>query len=146
LNSGVSKGVPKIADLTSLSDVHIQERTAASQRKGYLRSPVLMGLQEPLQRKIGHHVAVVTENGFVLVQEILNVFQPPCRVQKGRFIAKGDGDTPPLPIRKFLRVTLRTVMGVHDEAIHADVQEVIHGVSDDRASLDLEKWLRDTLC
>jgi hypothetical protein len=37
-------------------------------------------------------------------------------------------------------------MGIHDEAIHADVQEVIHGVSDDRASPDLEKWLWDALC
>src|SRR4030042_5024862 len=42
LNSRVSQGVPqdvpKIADLTSLIDVHIQKRAAASQCKRYLRS------------------------------------------------------------------------------------------------------------
>jgi hypothetical protein len=38
------------------------------------------------------------------------------------------------------------VMGIHDEAIHTDVQEVIHGVSNDWTSPDLEKWLRDAFC
>ena len=71
-----------------LIDVHIQKRAAASQGKGYLRSLLLMGLQEPLQGKIGHHIAVVAEDGLVLVQEIFNVFQSACRVQKDWFMAK----------------------------------------------------------
>jgi len=80
LNSWVSQGVPEIADLTALIDVYIQKRAPASQGKGYLRSLLLMGFQKLLQGKIGHHIAIVAEDGFVIVQEIFNVFESTRRV------------------------------------------------------------------
>ena len=83
LNSRVSQGVPKIADLTSLIDVHIEKRAAASQGKGYLRSLLLMDLQEPLQGKIGHHIAVVAEDGLVLDPGDLQCFSVPLPCPEG---------------------------------------------------------------
>ena len=37
------------------------------------------------------------------------------------------------------------MMGVHDEAIHADLQEMIHRVGDDGTSSDLQERLRTSL-
>jgi hypothetical protein len=141
LNARISQGVPKIADFTSLIDVYVQKRPAASKGKRHLRPHLLMGFQEPLQRKVGHHVSVVAEDGLVLVQEIFNVFQSPRRVQKDRFMAKGNGYTPPLPVGKFFQVSSRAVVGIHDEAIYADAMEMIHCVSDDGTSSDLKERL-----
>ncbi len=87
--------VPKITNLASLIDVHIEKRAVASQGKSDLWVLLLMGLQKPLQRQIGHHIAVVAEDGLVLVQEIFNVFQSPRCVQKDWFMAKGNRKTTP---------------------------------------------------
>jgi hypothetical protein len=118
---------------------------AASQGKRYLRPFLLMDLQEPLQGKIGHHIPVVAEDGLVLVQEIFNIFQSPCCVQKDWFMAKDEGHTAPSPVRKFFRVDFRQMMGVHDETIHAIVQEMIHCIGDDGTSSDLQERLRTSL-
>jgi hypothetical protein len=37
------------------------------------------------------------------------------------------------------------MMGVDDEAIHADCQEMIHYIGDDRTSSDLQKGLRKSV-
>jgi hypothetical protein len=145
LNSRVSQGVPKIANLTSLIDVYIQKRPLGSQGKSYLWSLLLMDFQEPLQGKIGYHIAIVAEDGLVLVQEIFNVFQSSCRVQKDGFMAKEYGPTAPSPVRKFFRVDFRAMMGVHDEAIHADFQKMIHCVGDDGTFSDLQERLGTSL-
>jgi hypothetical protein len=60
-----------------------------------------MDLQKPLQREIGKHIPVVTEDGLIFLNEILNVFQSACCVKKDRFMAKKDGYASPLPSRKF---------------------------------------------
>jgi hypothetical protein len=133
--------MPKIADLTGLINVYIQKRAVASQGKRYLRSFLLMDLQELLQGKIGHHITVVAENGLIVVQEIFNVFQSACRVQKNGFMAKEYGYIAPSPVRKFFRVDLRAMMSVHDEAIHSDFQEMIHRVGDDGTSSHLQERL-----
>ena len=133
--------MPKITDLTGLIDVYIQKRAAASQGKRYLRSLLLMDLQKLLQGKIGHHITVVTEDGLILIQEIFNVFQSACRVQKNWFMAKEYGHTAPSPVRKFFRVDLRAMMSVHDEAIHSDFQEMIHRIGDDGTSSDFQERL-----
>jgi hypothetical protein len=104
-----------------------------------------MGLQERQQGKISDDVAVVTKDGLVFIQEILNVLQSPRRIQKYWFMAKGDGYTSPSPVRKFLRINFRAMMRVYDEAIHADFQEMIHNVSDDRTPSDLKERLRKSL-
>jgi hypothetical protein len=145
LNSRVSQGVPKIADFTPLADAYIQKRAAAAESKGHLRSHFLMGFTEPLQGKIGHHVPVVAEDGLVLFQEIFNVFQPSRRVQKDGFMAKGDGYAPPFPVWKSFRINFRAVMGIHDETIHAGVTEMIHCVSNDGTSSNLQERLRTPL-
>ena len=145
LNARISQGVPEITDFTALIDVYVQKRAAASKGQRHLRPHFLMGFQEPLQGKVGHHVPVIAEDGLVLIQEIFNVFQSPCRVQKDGFMAKGDGHAPPLPVWKFFRINLRTVVRIHDETIHADATEMIHCVSDDRTSSDLQERLRTPL-
>jgi hypothetical protein len=101
-----------------------------------------MGLQKPLERQIGYDIAVVAEDGLIFVQKIFNIFQPSCRVQKDRLIAKGDGNSSPLSVRKFLQVDFRTMMGVDDKAIHADGQEMIHPIGDDGSPSELQKRLR----
>ena len=74
----VAQGMAKIADLIHFINVHIEKRATASQGESSFRSLLIMDLQKLLQREIGHHITVVTEDGFVFVEKILNVFQPPC--------------------------------------------------------------------
>ncbi len=74
VSQGVPQDIPKITDLTSLIDVHIQKWAVASQGERDLWSLLLMDLQKLLQGKIGHHITVVAEDGFVLTQKIFNVF------------------------------------------------------------------------
>jgi hypothetical protein len=94
-------------------------------------------LQKPLQGKISYHIAVVAEDGLVPVKEILNIFQPTCRVEKNWFMTKDNGHTAPLPFRKLFQEGSRQMMGVYNETIHADFQEMIHGISNDGAASDL---------
>jgi len=101
-----------------------------------------MSLQEPLHGKIRHYIAVVAEDGLVRVQEIFDVFQSSRCVQKYRFVAKDNRYAAPSTVRKLFRIDFMAMMGVHDEAIHADFQEMIHRVGDEGASPDLQKWLR----
>ena len=58
---------------------------------------------------------------------------------------KSNGHTPPLPVGKFFRIDLRAVMGVHDDALHAGVQEMIHRVGDDGTPPHLQERLRTPL-
>ncbi len=146
MNSRVPQGVPKIADLTVRVDIDVEQRTAASEDKGCLRSFLLMGLQKFAQGEVREHVPIVAEDGFVFIQKILNIFQPARRVQKHRFMAEGDGYAPPAPIRKFFRVDVRAVMGIHDKAIHANPQEMIHHVGDDGTPSDLQERLGTSIC
>jgi hypothetical protein len=81
-----------------------------------------MGLQKPMQGKISHHIPIVAEDSLVLAQEIFNVFQSACCVQKDWFMAKDDRHTVPMPIRKFFRVDFRTMMSIDDKSVHADFQ------------------------
>ena len=37
------------------------------------------------------------------------------------------------------------MVGIHDEAIYADIQEMVHGVGDDGAASDLQEGLRASL-
>jgi hypothetical protein len=60
-------------------------------------------------------------------------------------MAKEYGHTAPSPVRKFFRVDFRAMMGVHDEAIHADFQEMIHRVGDDGTFSDLQERLGTSL-
>jgi len=60
-------------------------------------------------------------------------------------MAKGNGYAPPLPLRKLLQVDSWQMMGVHDEAIHADFQEMIHRVGNDGTSSNLQQWLGTSL-
>ncbi len=145
LNFGVSQGVPQdvpeITDFTGLIEGDVKKGTSASQGKRHLRSLLFMSLQESLQREVRHDIAVMAEDGLVLVEEILNIFQSARRVQKGWFVAKNNGDTAPSPLRKFLRIKFRGMMRVHDEAIHADGQEMIHHIGDDGLSSDVQEGL-----
>jgi hypothetical protein len=145
LNSRVPQGVPKIADLAALINADVKKRTAASQDKGRLRSFLLMGLQESTQGEVRDHIPVVAEDGFVSVQEVLNIFESACRVQQHGFMTEEDGYVPPAPIRKFFRVGFRTVMGIHDETIDANAQEMIHHAGDDGTSSDLQQRLGASL-
>ena len=60
-------------------------------------------------------------------------------------MTKEDGYTAPPPVRKFFGVDFRAMMYVHDEAIHADAQEMIHRVGDDGTSSDLQERLGTSL-
>src|SRR4030042_706681 len=60
-------------------------------------------------------------------------------------MAKSNGHTAPSRFGKFFRKHLREMMRIYDEAIHADFQEMIHHVSGNRPSSDLQKRLRKSL-
>jgi hypothetical protein len=105
-----------------------------------------VGLQKPPQGKIGDDIAIVAEDGLVLIQEIFDVFQSPSSVQKDWLMAKSNGDTAPSPVREFLRIDFRPVMCVNDESINSDFQEMIHYVGDDGTSSDLQERLWKLIC
>jgi len=56
------------------------------------------------------------------------------------------GNPAPSSVRKFLQVDFRTVMGIDDEAIHANFQEVIHRKRDNGTSFDLQERLGTSFC
>ena len=64
----------KVTDRACLIQIYIEKGAAASQNKRYLRSFLLMGFQKPMQWKIGDYITVIADNGFVLVQKVLDIF------------------------------------------------------------------------
>jgi hypothetical protein len=138
--------VSKIADLIVRVDIDVEQRTAASQDQGRFRSFLLVGLQKSAHRKVREHVPIVAEDGFVFFQKVLDVLESSSCVQKNRFMAEKDGGAPPAPIRKFLCVDVRAVMGIYDKAIHANLQEMVHREGNDGSSSDLQERLGASLC
>ena len=57
-----------------------------------------MGLQEPPEGKIGEDVAVVDEERFVFIEQVLDVLEPPRGVEEDGFMAKEDRPSPPAPL------------------------------------------------
>jgi hypothetical protein len=142
---GAPQNAPEITDLTGLIEVDVEKGPAASQGKGDLWVFLLMGLQKPLEGQIGHDIAVIAEDSPILVQKVFNIFESSRRVQKDRLIAKGDRNSSPLSVRKFLQVDFRAMMGVDDKAIYAHGQEMIHRIGDHGSSSELQKRLRQLI-
>jgi hypothetical protein len=105
-----------------------------------------VGIYELPQREVGHHIPIITEDGFIAVQEVFNVLQPACCVQQDWFMAKGYGYPPPSSFGKLFQIDFRQIMGVYDEAIHADAQEMVHRIGDDGTPSNLKEWLRALFC
>ena len=56
--------------------------------------------------EIGEDIPVITQDGFVLVQEIFDILQSSSRFQKHGLAAKGNRNPAPLPFRKFSGIDL----------------------------------------
>jgi hypothetical protein len=98
-----------------------------------------MGFKECLQREVGHHIPVVTEDGLIVEKKVLDILQPSTRVEEDRFVTENNGGSTPAVDREFFREAFRIVMGVYDEAVDADAQEVVHRVSDQGAAFHLQE-------
>ncbi len=101
-----------------------------------------MGFKKSPQGKIGHDIPIIPEDGLIFFKQIFDILQSSCGVQKDWLMAKKDGHAAPLPFKKPLQVDLGRVMGIHDEAVHPDFEEMVHPIGDDRTSSDLQERLR----
>jgi hypothetical protein len=137
--------MPEITDLAIFIDIHIEKGTIGSQDERYLGA-FLFGFHELLKGKITEHIAVVADNGFVLVEEVFYVFEAPRGLQKKRFITKDNRPAPPQTVGKFLRKNLRAMMGVHDKPVYSYAQEMVHGVCNDRTPAYGEERFWTSLC
>ena len=144
-NTGVSQGVPQIADLARLVDAHVQggplllrTSVASGRSRSWRRT-------EALQRKIGDHVAVVAEDCLIPGQEVFDVLQPSGRIEEDRLVAKRDGHAAPQAVREIFPVHVRAVVRVDDEAIDAGRQKMVHHVGDNGAAAQGKERLRAML-
>ena len=84
----------------SASRADVRDGSPAPQGEGDLLFPCRMGRQEPPEGKIGEDVAVVDEDRLVLIEQVLDVLQPPGGVEEDRFMAEEDRPSPPAPLGK----------------------------------------------
>jgi len=136
----------EIANLVFVVETHVQNGSVSAQYQSRFRLSLLMKSQERLQGQAGDHVSVITEDGFVFTNEIFNIFEASGGVEKDLFMPEVDGHAPPLPIRKFLQIDIRTVMRVDDKTLDADAEKVIHCIGNNRTSSDIQERFGAPLC
>ena len=100
-----------------------------------------MGLKESPERKVGYDVAIVDEERFVFIEQVLDVLEPPRGVEEDGLMAKEDRPSPPAPFGKRPVVRLWAVVGVDDEPLDPDREAVVHREGDERTAADRQERL-----
>ena len=100
-----------------------------------------MGLQEPPEGKIGEDIAIVDEEGFIFLKKVLDVLQPPGRIEEDRLVAEENRPPPPALLGKGPVIGSGAVVGVDDEPLDADREAVVHRKGDQGAAADRQKRL-----